>query len=382
QYSGGPGLFDVQFINQHTGWVIGSGSTILKTTNGGLNWFTQPSNLSAGKNLHGLSMLNANTGYMVGWFETILKTTNGGDNWLVLSDGPVGQGNSWTDASFINTQTGWICGPLGVVKKTTNGGLNWDSLNAGGTLRNIVFVNALTGWVAGDGGYIRRSTDGGLSWQFQFPAAGPDFWTNALHFINPFTGWAIGYEGHIYRTTNAGNNWERLTPTLAICIHFVNQHTGWAGGNMGRMYKSTDGGLNWYQQTIPSLAFSTGFSFINDSVGWATVGGRIIHTSNGGTYVNVEPISNEIPSQFKLYQNYPNPFNSSTVIEFDISEANHYKLTVYDILGREKENIINNYIEPGKYRVRYNASSISGGVYFYILSSDEVTLAKKFTLVK
>src|SRR5947207_14684799 len=49
-------LYNIQFVNLNTGWATGSNSIILKTTDGGNNWFQQTINLSYPKNLYGLSM--------------------------------------------------------------------------------------------------------------------------------------------------------------------------------------------------------------------------------------------------------------------------------------------------------------------------------------
>ncbi len=110
-------LYNLQFVNENTGWIIGTASKILKTTNSGSNWVTQISPLPPNRELNGLHMLNANTGYIAGWTSTFLKTTNGGDNWVELVI-PQGQYN---DIYFLDEQTGWACAFLGVIRKTTMG---------------------------------------------------------------------------------------------------------------------------------------------------------------------------------------------------------------------------------------------------------------------
>jgi len=149
-------LYNVEFVNQYTGWVTGNSSVILKTTNGGVNWFSQSIDLGYPKALRGLDMLDANTGYIAGSFETILKTTNGGDNWLIISNIPTNDGNSNEGVSFINTHTGWVCAFIGRVLRTTNGGISWDTAytGTGGPLRDIQFLNAQTGWACGEGGFL------------------------------------------------------------------------------------------------------------------------------------------------------------------------------------------------------------------------------------
>jgi len=88
------------------------------------------------------------------------------------------------------------------------------------------------------------------------------------------------------------------------------------------------------------------------------------------------------PSDFALYQNYPNPFNPSTTIEFDIPERINVKLIIYDILGREVETLIDKELEPGKYKLNFNATNLPSGVYFYTLRTPKFTKTNKMLLIK
>jgi hypothetical protein len=91
---------------------------------------------------------------------------------------------------------------------------------------------------------------------------------------------------------------------------------------------------------------------------------------------------NTIPKSYALYQNYPNPFNPSTTIEFDIPERTNVKLVVYDILGREVETLIDKELEPGKYKLNFNATNLPSGVYFYTLRTPKFTKTNKMLLIK
>jgi len=98
--------------------------------------------------------------------------------------------------------------------------------------------------------------------------------------------------------------------------------------------------------------------------------------------VTTNPKEPELPTKFALYQNYPNPFNPSTTIEFDIPERTNVKLIIYDILGREVETLIDKELEPGKYKVNFNAKDLPSGVYFYTLKTPEFTKTNKMLLIK
>jgi hypothetical protein len=116
-----------------------------------------------------------------------------------------------------------------------------------------------------------------------------------------------------------------------------------------------------------------------------TDGGGLAVYREGGVIippVEVKEKSNEIPTNFALYQNYPNPFNPSTTIEFDIPERTSVKLIIYDILGREVEILVDKELEPGKYKLNFNATDLPSGVYFYTLKTPKFTKTNKMLLIK
>jgi len=99
--------------------------------------------------------------------------------------------------------------------------------------------------------------------------------------------------------------------------------------------------------------------------------------------VDVKPENQAIPTDFTLSQNYPNPFNPSTTIKFSIPTQSFVTLTIYDALGKEVANLVNNDLPAGTYNAEWNAtSSISAGVYFYQIKADNFTQTKKMLLIK
>jgi len=125
------------------------------------------------------------------------------------------------------------------------------------------------------------------------------------------------------------------------------------------------------------------------SVVWQTFNG--IGTSGAGIYgakiningtINIKQVSSEMPSDYLLKQNYPNPFNPVTNLEFGISELGFVSLKVYDIQGREVETLVNENLQPGIYKVDFNGSNITSGIYFYRLATDNYIETKKMILTK
>jgi len=389
-------LLDIDFINQNTGWACGDGGVILKTTNGGLNWFAQ--NSSVLNRLEGIDAIDASTIYCVGWLNTILKSTNGGTDWLIIRADATG-GPRFFKTFFLNQNTGWLLrSGGGYVLRTTDGCASFDSTFTNNSFnRDIYFKDALTGVLCGDGAWVMRSTDGGVIWnQINVPlyqGGMPNFYR--LSFVGNNAGWTIG-EGSasglgklVYRTTNFGSNWDTIGRVpypdgqLNYSVFFSSLNTGYAGGTTGYIFKSTNSGFNWIQQVISGGGFRRDFNFVNDTVGWVVGGGgQIFKTTTGGQFVGIEPISSIVPKDFNLYQNYPNPFNPVTAIEFEIPVYEHIRLSVFDLLGKEVSVLLNDKLKPGKYRVIFEGSSFSSGIYFYQIKTHDLIISKKMILIK
>jgi hypothetical protein len=90
---------------------------------------------------------------------------------------------------------------------------------------------------------------------------------------------------------------------------------------------------------------------------------------------------NEFNSYY-LFQNYPNPFNPSTKISYKVGEPGLVQLKVYNVLGVEVANLVNEYKNAGDHSADFNALNLSSGVYFYSLSVNNFTQTRKMILEK
>lgn len=110
--------------------------------------------------------------------------------------------------------------------------------------------------------------------------------------------------------------------------------------------------------------------------------GIAFYTLRYSTFIGIEPISTIIPQSFQLNQNYPNPFNPETSIRFDIPKQSFVNISVYDILGRKVENLVNEQLKAGEYIVKWDAAKYSSGIYFYSIATDGYQSTKKMILAK
>lgn len=98
--------------------------------------------------------------------------------------------------------------------------------------------------------------------------------------------------------------------------------------------------------------------------------------------VGLNQISSEVPENYSLSQNYPNPFNPLTYIDFRIADFGFVKLTVFDVIGKEVEILLNRDLQPGSYKVDWDASAYPSGVYYYKLETEDYSETKKMVLIK
>lgn len=118
--------------------------------------------------------------------------------------------------------------------------------------------------------------------------------------------------------------------------------------------------------TLTALAYNTGWGLSDTSC----------------IPIGVTKISQNVPVEYKLYQNYPNPFNPSTTIKFDVAKTSDVKVVIYDALGREVEQLVNEQLSAGTYEVRWNAFNNASGVYFYTIMTKDYVHTNKMILMK
>ncbi len=98
-------------------------------------------------------------------------------------------------------------------------------------------------------------------------------------------------------------------------------------------------------------------------------------------------VADELPQEFALEQNYPNPFNPSTSIQYQLASNAEVSLKVYDLLGREVQQLANGQQRAGYYSVEFDASRLASGMYIYVLqaktdSGESLVSTKKMMLIK
>jgi photosystem II stability/assembly factor-like uncharacterized protein len=340
-------LLDVHFIDANTGWVVGYGGTILKTTNGGVTWTPQVSGTTA--KLNAVDFYDANHGWVVGDGGIIRATTNGGVTWTGQTPGGV----NIAGVEFVSPDSGWVVGDGGLILHTTNGGTNWLTQASGITadLTAVDFVSTSAGWVVGSGGVILHTANGGGAWTSRDSGTGSTL--NAVHFFDASRGWAVGNAAVICQTTNGGATWTPQTVASIgdeqlYAVDFVDANTGWAVGHIGTMIKTTNGGTTWTSQDHVMGGSYHGIDMLDATTGWIV---------GGASYI----LKSQLPAQ------------SAITIKTTATKAVHGSapilsgaVTPFGMIGR---NIVVWVKKPGKsfysYSSNRTAYQLGGGAAWY-----------------
>ncbi|HEX9740328.1 MAG TPA: YCF48-related protein, partial [Ignavibacteriaceae bacterium] len=213
-------LRNLFFADSLTGWASGASGRIINTTDGGVSWNIQNSNVASF--VTDIFFLNENFGWAItvkdqSPFNTvILKTTNGGNEWI--TEDFYDMNAFMTTIFFLDSLNGFIGGSY--ISKTTNGGSTWEKATIDSSMfstRPIFkfrFYNKNFGYACGgatdQAGVIWRTTNGGLNWSAQ--GLGPDeifdlFIIDSLNAISLSGDPEEFYPTGNIKTTNAGETW-------------------------------------------------------------------------------------------------------------------------------------------------------------------------------
>jgi len=286
-----------------------------------------------------------------------------------------------------------IAGTMYGVYISTNDGYDWelrDNGFPGPTIILTIFVDDNNNYFAGTYGgedVIYKSTDLGMSWEESGPPiSSPTICSIINNSSN--TLFASSLDGsEVHRSTDNGHTWEYFTsgiPITASDIILISNESDqiFAGSTSFGVFISVDNGETWTDY-LSGLSNDNILSFGINSKGIlfaGTWGDGVFRTIQ--STLSVETVSTNIPSDFYLLQNYPNPFNPITIIEYTISNDRMVALSIYDIMGKEVARLVNEYKPAGHYEIKFNASNLPSGIYFYTLTAGNKTITNKFVLLK
>lgn len=394
------------------------------------------------------STLYAGTGIWTTSEGELRKSTDYGETWNIIGDASNGLPDAPVWSLVIDPKSDpdsrilYAASFGNGIYKTIDGGGSWFSVNNGlGTNRdiskividpsysNILYLGIESYNIFQDGdrtsnittvqGGIYKTSDGGQNW-IRIDTNPPQISVSDLA-IDPTNSniiysatremldhsQKIMYRGGVYKSTDGGNHWiERSTGfgdvenlnVGSLAINPQNPEIIYAGTfdrfyhdeSTGRgVFKSTNGGVTWTQINTGLSHLSTNIITIDPSDPTRLYVG----TDGNGAFMGIDDAlvsvetTTTLPVDFELSQNYPNPFNPSTTIYYSLPKESAVTVTVYNVLGKEINQLISHVKPQGSYSVVWNGNdnfgnAVSAGIYFYKLQAGDFTQTRKMVLLK
>lgn len=285
--------------------AVCEGSTIMTSDDVGESWalMLNPAGRDNQYICKGVHFINETTGFINGGKETILKTTDGGLNWNLKYTGNTSY--TWqciNDIVFRTGIHGFAVGDHGKLMETNDAGESWHAVESGvqGNLQQIVFADSLTGFIFQENITCLKTMDGGLSWNAE-PLAGniPDGTFYDCLFTNPLTGFIFINEysltestGYIYRTNDAGANWDLVYQDGSAYsgkFAFFDEQQGMiacmTADYQTKILLTDDAGLTWNvieQPWLPWYSTNALICPVEETAVAAGYGGKIFKSADGG----------------------------------------------------------------------------------------------------
>lgn len=307
-YQYGFNLNSINFINDNTIYVSGQ-STLLKSFDNGLTW--NDSSYISGGSAAATVFTDENTGHAACYNGKILKTVDGGQNWYSTINEP-GMPSDFYSISFPTKNIGFANKGHGDMLKTTNGGETWvkfSDLIYSREAYGMQFFDDNSGITVGRDGAIYKTQNGGSSWQWI--SAMPTFTYDSgydlrsLYFFDPQNGICVGDNGRIIKTENGGANWKNYSPTYDEIneFHLVAPNKGFMKTNKGEFFKMDTNENTLVKLQSPPNQNTQAFFFVNESVGYSIGAnqGSVYKTTDGGTHWNLTNNSTNIILYESLY---------------------------------------------------------------------------------
>lgn len=256
--------------------------------------------------------------------------------------------------------------------------------------RNVVVFDSCTIHVIRDGGTITAASTDGTS-QFGYVFRNCTIFTDS-----------IGFDGAAISSFYLGRPWQSSPRTVFLnCNEPATLHTaGWLAWNvvpaLYAEYKcfgsgaATNGRISWSTQL--SAAAAAQYSLTNIFAKSATASNLVLYDwmpSQSGPGDDLPLITavqtntpHVLPGETLLNQNYPNPLNGNTTITFQLSAFGHVVLKLYDLRGREVQELVRGEFPAGTHSILLKTSELSSGVYLYRLVAGTEVRARKMLLLK
>lgn len=373
---------------------------IYKTTDEGNTWVNLTNGFVQSPGNANINIQIAGSNIFVGTFTIgVFMSPDNGSTWQMDTTGLEGSYNThliYTDGTNIFSSFDYPT--YGFYMKTAAPG-PWTRINSnligsgyGYHVKGMTKINN-TLYAATRNNGIYESTDDGVTWiqktNSGLPSPVDGQFADRLLNIGPDL--FVSTDNGIYKSTDQAESWTRVDQGFAVWDQFGTVQI-WAlytdGNNLyasvaqdDSAYVSTDEGNTWSDISSGLHHRIKSFSIHNGTL-YATQWDLDSSFIRFDGALEVEKEEGVIPHVFILSQNYPNPFNPSTKIKFSLPFNSYVSLKVFDALGKEVAELINEELTQGEYTTEFNAKNLSSGIYYYRLTTDKFVETKKMLLLR
>ncbi|MCB0287509.1 MAG: T9SS type A sorting domain-containing protein [Calditrichaeota bacterium] len=347
------------YLHEHNGELMGMffgsnvGNALMVSADNGESWTTRSS-----FSIDGGAVLSLHSDgtilYALSNREKIFRSTDNGATWtefVVSYDGaPQRVG---LDFAAIGDIWVYIGLNLGAVI-STDGGATWAANNPQFAIGSVSVINGEF-YGATYGMYKLDATNQWVLYNNGWPGSAPFWATGKSIASNGQTVFAYAqglFEASVYQSNDAGNSWSTVATglptsgTLGLDDFLVaDQHYAYC-----------------YYRSLNAAEFGIYRALLSPTA--------------------IADDETALPGKFNLAQNYPNPFNPSTTISYQLPNANRVKLSVYDMLGREIQTLVNEQQNAGQHTVQFDAQQLPSGVYFYSIDAGNFQATRKMLLIE
>jgi len=377
---------DVFFLNDNLGWALnGAYAAVYKTTDGGINWVLQLSELSVSLPgdyyFRNIEFLNENIGFVGTLNGVFFKTIDGGANWTPVTNFSTNP-PAICGLDAVGTSTVYGCGAYfspAYIIKSTDSGETWQFINMSAyanALVEILFLDENIGYVSGKsakGGVVLKTTDGGTTWTEIFNTNIPGEYVWKLQILSSNTDVLFGSveseapnSGKLIQSFNAGSTWvSKNFPDINVqAVGFLSETHGWMGGHATGFYETKDGGDTWVNTTVGSNL--NRIFILNDNLAYAS-GTTIYKFSDDNLGTNTFVEQDRIPLKAFVKTN---PIKDKLNLSIEFNESDHAIIELYDSLGHLIKELKQDTINKASTKEYTFDFPYASGVYFINLHTN------------
>jgi photosystem II stability/assembly factor-like uncharacterized protein len=282
------------------------GTDMISTTDKGNTWNVESNN--GGGQYYDVDFINDSTGYISGEDVSLFKTTDYGETWKRVTSPHSLLANPVSIIDFTDSLHGFAVTEQ--MSYTNDAGKSWiqRAMPRDSAVYHMLFIDSLHG-IASYSQKIYRTIDGARSWQLcpQPPDGIAATYCNGIAATPSGKIFICSMDGYVLQSSDMGKSWTdvHLSNENFTGIYFYNDSIGFIGTSDSVIYKTTNGGLNWrriitisHRWNLRSFAFSdslNGFMLGNNGPSTTSI---FYQTKNGGiTWI---PVHGESEPIFKI----------------------------------------------------------------------------------